>query len=342
MSKQSFCWLVGLTISAMLFLFIGAAQADMVFVSNAGDNEVYKFDSSLPTASNLVGTFTSVNLTAATTAPAIGPDGNLYVPCWDNKVVIVNPTTLAELGVIDVSGGSSGGGMDVSFDTSGRMLMTKFDGNGSKVDRYTYSGGSWSLTTTGLISMASSYPTNAGSEGTYVDNGKIYVGLRTNLGFGVHDEETGAMAAGSPFRGGTAVQGFSKATVGPDGNVYVTGKEALAPHPLWKFDGSDNSYLGTAFGGQSFEQAVDMAFLSDGTPLVVDGGRPVDGATPGIDGELWMYSGGSWSQFTTAISVGPDKLHSIAILTPIPEPSTLMLLAAGLVGLLAYAWRKRR
>ncbi|MBU4273323.1 MAG: PEP-CTERM sorting domain-containing protein [Planctomycetes bacterium] len=28
--------------------------------------------------------------------------------------------------------------------------------------------------------------------------------------------------------------------------------------------------------------------------------------------------------------------------TPIPEPSTLVLLAAGLVGLLCYAWRKRR
>jgi hypothetical protein len=29
-------------------------------------------------------------------------------------------------------------------------------------------------------------------------------------------------------------------------------------------------------------------------------------------------------------------------LTPVPEPSTLALLAAGLAGLLAYAWRKRR
>ena len=30
------------------------------------------------------------------------------------------------------------------------------------------------------------------------------------------------------------------------------------------------------------------------------------------------------------------------LLTPTPEPSTLALLAAGLAGLLAYAWQKRR
>jgi hypothetical protein len=30
------------------------------------------------------------------------------------------------------------------------------------------------------------------------------------------------------------------------------------------------------------------------------------------------------------------------VLVPIPEPGTLALLAGGLVGLIAYAWRKRK
>ena len=38
---------------------------------------------------------------------------------------------------------------------------------------------------------------------------------------------------------------------------------------------------------------------------------------------------------------GTDVMESF-LLTPTPEPSTLLLLASGAVGLLAYAWRKRK
>ena len=34
--------------------------------------------------------------------------------------------------------------------------------------------------------------------------------------------------------------------------------------------------------------------------------------------------------------------HTASVTAAVPEPSTLLLAAAGLVGLLAYAWRKRR
>jgi hypothetical protein len=37
-----------------------------------------------------------------------------------------------------------------------------------------------------------------------------------------------------------------------------------------------------------------------------------------------------------------DSMPALVLAKAVPEPSTLLLLAAGLMGLLAYAWRKRR
>ena len=36
------------------------------------------------------------------------------------------------------------------------------------------------------------------------------------------------------------------------------------------------------------------------------------------------------------------NLHGFLLYTPTPEPSALLLAASGLLGLLAYAWRKRK
>ncbi|MBN1395039.1 MAG: PEP-CTERM sorting domain-containing protein [Pirellulales bacterium] len=73
------------------------------------------------------------------------------------------------------------------------------------------------------------------------------------------------------------------------------------------------------------------------------------------DGELIsedvgkQSSGQTWNRLQIgdmAGAAGPIVVDYIRIIpgayAPVPEPSTLTLLAAGLVGLLAYAWRKRR
>ena len=69
------------------------------------------------------------------------------------------------------------------------------------------------------------------------------------------------------------------------------------------------------FEGPTFTAESGGAYI--GRPVVV---------------EFWHSGGGTYS--------GIDKVY--LDYTPVPEPGTLVLLATGLLGLLCYAWRKRK
>jgi hypothetical protein len=60
-------------------------------------------------------------------------------------------------------------------------------------------------------------------------------------------------------------------------------------------------------------------------------------------GSITSYGKGSANYAYVAIEAGHHVYSDLnAFSSPVPEPSTIMLLTTGLVGLLAYAWRKRR
>ena len=98
---------------------------------------------------------------------------------------------------------------------------------------------------------------------------------------------------------------------------------------------------------------------ADGTP-VGTGPAPASFALSGTsDMQTWYTPSFTWTtdgtepgtqflkigfQVATAGSGGTAFLDNVRLDDgiPIPEPSTLALLATGLIGLLAYAWRKRR
>ena len=69
---------------------------------------------------------------------------------------------------------------------------------------------------------------------------------------------------------------------------------------------------------------------------------------PGITSSSWssLSNQGPWMSINDAgkiVSTGTYGGAEIGfLLTPTPEPSTLFLAAAGLLGLLAYAWRRRK
>jgi T5SS/PEP-CTERM-associated repeat protein len=65
--------------------------------------------------------------------------------------------------------------------------------------------------------------------------------------------------------------------------------------------------------------------------------------------EVWHYDSSAWTEYPTTdltydgtfASFTATGLSGYAMVA-VPEPGTLALLAAGLIGLLAYAWRRRR
>ena len=61
-----------------------------------------------------------------------------------------------------------------------------------------------------------------------------------------------------------------------------------------------------------------------------------DGVVDGRDLDLWKAHA-SLPPLAGASSSGPGTVGA-----SVPEPGTLVLLAAGLIGLLAYGWRKRK
>lgn len=68
----------------------------------------------------------------------------------------------------------------------------------------------------------------------------------------------------------------------------------------------------------------------------------VTGATKTLIEGQDAFQFGDGSYYTLTYTGGTGNNDLVLIAHPIPEPATMVLLASGLVGLLAYAWRKRK
>jgi hypothetical protein len=125
--------------------------------------------------------------------------------------------------------------------------------------------------------------------------------------------------------------GSGEITIGND-------RGAAGDWNLYVSDGASRSYLSSAFAFTPKANDVWKIVRTSDSIKVYDGANLVatdTTALPASDLQVHMslYTGSGNT------SVGFD---SVTITTPAPEPSTAILLACGLAGILAYAWRKRK
>jgi hypothetical protein len=187
------------------------------------------------------------------------------------------------------------------------------------------------------IASAGSYvkPTNMRVQGD-IRSG-LTDGTDTTYGRGVGLGFFDATGSSGQFALGT--KGFTGLVLAHDGGLYV-------------YQGNGLYGQGTAsgkvpFAGGTFDTAAYYTLAYD---VNTDTGSI---SNISLSGSTADYSGLTSSAFTDAATANLGFFASAeswgcygfvdnVALGEVPEPSTIMLLATGLVGLLAYAWRKRR
>ena len=148
----------------------------------------------------------------------------------------------------------------------------------------------------------------------------------------------GKFCAATDISSNGLIAGYSD-TAGGAKHAFVYNGSTMTD--LGTLNGGDSSPWGINSSGQvvGWSSGGERPFLYDGSTML-DLNSLLDSSSTG-----WTIQRASdindKGQIAANAVIGAGVLHAV-LLTPVPEPSTLVLLAGGTIGLLGYAWRRRR
>ena len=266
-------------------------------------------------------------------------------------------------GMLSITGGGSVSAKAVILDSASLLAVNV--GRGSSL---TVGGGAGTLTNNGTIRVV------AGA-GIAAD-GRNYSPIAANTwsGTGNYQAIGGTWSAtGHTFTASSVASGTSSTPVSldlksvqraliddnaPGGTNWEIGASFIAAgnttNMTFTATAMDHEILDTLGSQLPPDDAILSGWMFSTTGYAVSPTNPiylsfnVGAKHPADDLEVWHYDGSTWTGYSptdltydgTYASFTATGLSGYAMVA-VPEPDTLVLLAAGLFGLLAYAWRKR-
>jgi len=295
----------------------GFAGSYDLLVSSTGGARVLQYDGS---TGAFLGTFASEGGLNTPEGLAFGPDGNLYVSSFNSSQVLrFDGRTGALLGAFASLSTPNG----LTFGADGNLYVSSFLGDG--VLRFDGSTGAF------LGTFASEGGLVRPSDLVFGPDGNLYVSSFTSGKVLRFDGNTGSFLGTFATTNNSSNDGLD---FGPDGNLYVgahVGVQGI-PDQVLRFDGITGAFLGTFAFGEPSDGFSDVDFGPDGNLYV----------SASSSDRVFRYDGSTGAFLGTFASEGGLTGPTFLAFTPVPEPSTLVLVSTGTLVILGAAWRRLR
>lgn len=244
-----------------------------------------------------------------------GPDGNLYISSTNiDGIRRYDSETGAFIDVFAV-----GPSYMLEFGPDGNLYAT--DPSGNSILRYDGQTGDF----IDVFAVGNGRPLDL----AFGPDGNLYVSDWIAGDVYRYDGQTGGSIDALNPPGGSV----RNLTFGPDGNLYVCEYNSDS---VLKYDGQWSTFA----SGGGLDLPYALAFGNDGNLYVSSTANPYeailryDGETGAFIDEFISLAGGSWDPLLS-LAFSPSS-------APVPEPTTMLLFSAGLLGLLGISRRSHR